>query len=179
MLEVILFGVAAGLDNLQVGSSIGLMPMQRRRLHLLALGFCICELGGAILGLLLGRAFLAQIGPLANGLASLVMLACGVVILWLAFRNEAKALPDFVNHKAVLFLLPLSLSLDNVIAGAGISFSSAPVLTSAIVVGVISAAMACSGLYLANWLRRFMPRRIEMLSGAYLCFLAVRMMIAD
>ncbi|MFZ6758457.1 manganese efflux pump MntP family protein [Undibacterium sp. Ji50W] len=179
MLEVILFGVAAGLDNLQVCSSIGLMPMQRRRLHLLALGFCICELGGAVLGLFLGQAFLAQIGPLANGLAPLVMLACGLAILWLAFRNQLKVLPDFVNHKAVLFALPISLCFDNVIAGAGISFSSTPVLASAMVIGVISAAMACSGLYLANWLRRFMPRRIEMIAGAYLCFLAVRIMIAD
>ncbi|MFZ6775433.1 manganese efflux pump MntP family protein [Undibacterium sp. Ji83W] len=179
MLEVILFGIVAGLDNLQASTSLGLLPMQRKRMHMLAMAFCACELGAAILGLFLGRGLIAMLGPVASSIAPFAMLACGVVILWLAYRSEAKGLPQFVNHPGVLLGLPLALSLDNVIAGAGVSFSSAPVLTSAIIIGVISAGMACFGLYFANWIRNFLPKRVELLAGAYMCFLAVRMMYND
>lgn len=179
MLEVILFGIVAGLDNLQASTSLGLLPMQRKRMHMLAMAFCACELAGAILGLLLGHGLTAMLGPIASSIAPFVMLACGIAILWLAYRSESKGLPEFVNHQAFLFGLPLALSLDNVIAGAGVSFSSAPVLTSAIIIGVISAGMACFGLYFANWIRNFLPKRVELLAGAYMCFLAVRMMYND
>ncbi|MFZ6657659.1 manganese efflux pump MntP family protein [Undibacterium sp. TJN19] len=179
MLAVILFGVAAGLDNLQVGSSLGLLPMQKSRLHLLAIGFAICEIGGALLGWMFGHVLIEFIGPVAPGVAPVIMLVCGLVVLMLAYRHDAENLPKFVNHKVLLLGLPVALSLDNVIAGAGISFSGLPVMTSALLIGVISAGMSCCGLYFAHWMRQFLPKRIEMLAGIYLCFLAVRMMYAD
>lgn len=179
MIEVILFGIVAGLDNLQASTSLGLLPMQRKRIHMLAMAFCVCELGGAILGLFLGQGLIAMLGPLASSVAPFAMLACGVIILCLAYRNESKGLPQFVNHQAFLFGMPLALSLDNVIAGAGVSFSSAPVFSSAVCIGVISAGMACFGLYFANWIRNFLPKRVELLAGVYMCFLAVRMIYND
>lgn len=183
MVEVVLFGLAAGLDNLQVCSSVGLLPVERQRLHWLAFGFCASEIGGALLGLLLGRSFITLIGPLASNLAPIVMLGCGAAVLWLAWRRGEQDLSRLVNHKALLFGLPLSLSLDNVIAGAGISFSSFPLLASALIIGTISASMACFGLYAGRWIRRwigrFLPERIEMVVGMYLCVLAVRMLVTD
>ncbi|MEN9864858.1 MAG: hypothetical protein RL748_448, partial [Pseudomonadota bacterium] len=74
MVEVVLFGLAAGLDNLQVCSSLGLLPVERRRLHWLALAFCLSEVGGALLGLLLGRGMISLLGPAANNLAPIAML---------------------------------------------------------------------------------------------------------
>lgn len=179
MIEVILFGIAAGLDNLQVSSSLGLLPMERRRMHLLATAFCICELGAALLGLMLGRGLISMIGPMANTLAPALTLMCGLVVLYLAYRSATKGLPDFVNRQTFLFALPVALSVDNVVAGAGVSFSGMPLLAAAVVVGVISAAMACFGLYFANWIRHFLPRRVEVLAGLYLCFFSVRMMLVD
>lgn len=176
MLEVILFGVVAGLDNLQVCSSLGLLPMERKRLHLFAMAFCLCELGGAVLGLQLGRSFINAMEPLGTMFAPAMMLLCGLAVIFLAYRNAAEGLPRFVNRRAVLFVLPVSLSVDNVVAGAGISFSSTPVLASAVAIGVISATMSCFGLYFANWVRNFLPKRVEMIAGAYMCLLAVRMM---
>jgi putative Mn2+ efflux pump MntP len=48
-----------------------------------------------------------------------------------------------------------------------------------LVIGLVSAAMSCTGLYLGDWVRRFVPKRTEVVVGAYLCVLAVRMMLAE
>lgn len=174
MIELMIFGLLAGLDNLQVSASLALLPLARRRLHLLAAAFCAGEIGGALLGLLLGRALLDAIAPVAEWLAPAAMLFCGVIVLWLALRRGEADLTRFANRRALLLGLPLSLSLDNVIAGAGIGVAGYPLLQSALIVGSLSAALACAGLYAGGWLRRFLPDRIELAVGAYLSVLAIR-----
>jgi putative Mn2+ efflux pump MntP len=174
MIELMIFGLLAGLDNLQVSASLALLPLARRRLHLLAAAFCAGEIGGALLGLLLGRALLDAIAPVAEWLAPAAMLFCGVIVLWLALRRGDADLARFANRRALLLGLPLSLSLDNVIAGAGIGVAGYPLLQSALIVGSLSAALACAGLYAGGWLRRFLPDRIELAVGAYLSVLAIR-----
>ena len=106
MFQVILFGLAAGLDNLQVCSSLGLLPIGRKRLHWLAAAFCASEIGGALLGLLLGRGFIALIGPAASWLAPTVMLCCGAAVLFLVWRREEQDLSKLINHRALLFDYP-------------------------------------------------------------------------
>ena len=174
MIELMIFGLLAGLDNLQVSASLALLPLARRRLHLLAAAFCAGEIGGALLGLLLGRALLNALAPVAEWLAPAAMLFCGVIVLWLALRRGEADLTRFANRRALLLGLPLSLSLDNVIAGAGIGVAGYPLLQSALIVGSLSAALACAGLYAGGWLRRFLPDRIELAVGAYLSVLAIR-----
>lgn len=211
MVELLIFGVLAGLDNLQVSSALSMLPLRKRRVHLLAVAFCVSEIGGALLGLLLGKALLSALAPVAGWLAPAAMLACGIAVLVLALsrdepdaealstgeapmaaqsmnarsnarsngRSNARSGTDrgmtgFSNHGALLLGLPLSLSLDNVIAGAAISFAGYPVLAAALIVGSVSAGMACAGLYAGQRLRRFLPERIEVVVGAYLCVLALR-----
>jgi putative Mn2+ efflux pump MntP len=70
--------------------------------------------------------------------------------------------------------VPVALSFDNLLAGAGISATHYPVIISALVIGLVSAAMSCIGLYLGAWVRRFLPGRMEFAVGAYLCLLAGR-----
>ena len=174
MIELMIFGVLAGLDNLQVSASLALLPLERRRVHLLAAAFCAGEIGGALLGLALGRALLAVLAPVAEWLAPTAMLLCGALVLWLALRREEADLGRLANRRALLLGLPLSLSLDNVIAGAGIGVAGYPLLLSALIVGSLSAGMACAGLYAARSIRRFLPERIELVVGAYLSVLALR-----
>lgn len=199
MAELLIFGVLAGLDNLQVSSALALLPLQKRHVHLLAAAFCVSEIGGALLGLLIGKGLLSLVSPVAGWLAPTAMLLCGIAVLILAMardepdihrlstnRMSADAMSSdatfagrtsmagFANHRALLLGLPLSLSVDNVVAGAAISFAGYPLLAAALTIGCISAAMACAGLYAGQRLRRFLPERIEVAVGAYLSVLALR-----
>ena len=104
-----------------------------------------------------------------------MMLACGIVILFYAVRGEDLA--GLVNGNKMMMGVPVALSFDNLLAGAGISSLHYPVVAAALLIGLVSAAMSCIGLYLGAWIRRFVPIRMEIAVGAYLCLLAGRALL--
>ncbi|HYW45205.1 MAG TPA: manganese efflux pump [Bryobacteraceae bacterium] len=171
---VIFFGVLAGADNLQVCSALGLLPIRGARKHVLALAFTACETMAPLAGLALGRFLLWCAGGAAARIGPFMMLACGIVILFYAVRGEDLA--GLVNGNKMIMGVPVALSFDNLLAGAGISSLHYPAVVSALVIGLVSAVMSCTGLYLGAWVRRFVPNRMEFAVGAYLCVLAGRAM---
>jgi putative Mn2+ efflux pump MntP len=172
---VLLLGVLAGLDNLQVCSSVGMLPLRRERRHLLAAAFSFCEIIAPLVGLVLGQFILSMLRPLSGKAGPIMILVCGGVVLLRALRQR-----DVNGEESrLLFGLPFSLSLDNLTVGAGISAVASPDLSPALLIGAISAAMSCAGIYFGAWLRRLVPDRMELVAGSYLCLLAVRMLMAD
>jgi putative Mn2+ efflux pump MntP len=173
---VLLLGILAGLDNLQVCSSLGLLPMGRARKQLLALAFSACETLAPLGGLLAGRLLLVTFGHAAALAGPVAVLLCGLAVIVLALRKQDVS--EVAASRGVLFGLPLSLSLDNLLAGIGLGSMHLPIVLSALIIGLTSAAMSCVGLYFGGWLRRFIPGRVEFAAGALLCALGVRMLLA-
>lgn len=173
---VFLLGVVAGLDNLQVCSSLGLLPIGRARKQLFALAFSACETLAPLAGLAIGNLLLVTLGRVAAVAGPVAVLLCGVAVIVLALRE--RDVSEVVESRSVICGLPLSLSLDNLLAGVGLGAMHLPVLLSAVIMGLISAAMSCIGLYFGSWLRRFIPGRVEFVAGALLCALGVRMLLA-
>ena len=103
------------------------------------------------------------------------MIACGVAIFLAAIRHAPEAISE-----AGVFALPISLCLDNVIAGAGLSPIGNPVWLAALCIGLMSAMMSCAGLYGAVRIRGLLGRvprlRVEMAGAAYLVVTAIRML---
>jgi putative Mn2+ efflux pump MntP len=177
---ILLFGVLAGLDNLQVCSSIALLPIERRRMHALAATFSLCEMAAPLLGLVVGRTALNLLDPRAALAGPLMTLVCGATVLICALRKEDVG--TFAGSRVMLGL-PLSLSLDNLIAGVGVSAIHYPVWPAALMIGAVSALMSCAGLYAAGFVRtrllKLFPVPLEGMVGVYLCFLAVKILLAD
>jgi manganese efflux pump family protein len=169
MLEVAAFGVLAGLDNLHVSAALGVSRPRRGRLLALAAAFAACEALMPLVGLALGGALRRAFQPL-EGAGPLVLLVCGAAILLHAVREgEAR---EVVEGRWVLGL-PLALSLDNLFAGVGLGSAGYPVLASALVVGALSGGMCVAGLLAGAWLRRRVPGRAEVWSGAFLVVVAL------
>ena len=122
-----------------------------------------------MIGILIGQLVLARIA------APVIMIGCGVALALSAFRGEREA------DVRPLFGLPVSLSLDNLAAGIGLSPLPIPAWESALAIGVVSAAMSCAGLYGAAAVRprveRFIPARAGFVVGGYLCLLSLRMLL--
>ena len=169
---VLILGLLGGADNLQATAAIGVLPLQGARKHLLAAAFITCEIAAPLAGLGSGHLFLRCAGSAAPKIGPLMMLACGIGILLCAFRQEDSS--SLLNEPKFFVGLPLVLSFDNFLIGAGISSLHYPVAISALLIGLVSAAMSCLGLYLGSWFRQFIPGRTEFAVGAYLCILAVR-----
>jgi len=171
ILTVLLFGVLAGLDNLQVCSSIGLLPMAPGRRHRLAMAFSACEMAAPIAGLAAGHAVLAVIGPYARIAAPMAMILCGIAVFIAAMREKP------VSDSPLLSGLPVSLSLDNLVAGFGIGALACPVWIAALLIGTVSAAMSCAGLYGAAAIRLRLRVPVELAVGPWMCIIAIRMLV--
>lgn len=172
---VVLFGILAGVDNLQACSAIGFLPIRRARKRHLAVAFTLFETLSPLAGLALGRFLLRCADGAAAKIGPFMMLVCGIAVLLCALRRED--LSSLVNEPKIVAGLPLALSFDNFFAGAGISSLHYPAAISALVIGLVSAAMSCIGLYLGAWTKRFLPSQVEFGAGAYLCLLAGRALL--
>lgn len=167
MLELAVFGVLAGLDNLHVSAALGVARPRGRRLWTLAAAFAACEALMPLVGLAVGGA-LRRTLPVLETVGPLVLLACGAVILWQALREDDGAAERAVDGGWMILGLPLSLSLDNLFAGVGLGSAGYPVLLSAAVVGSVSGALCLAGLFAGATVRRWLPARAEAWSGAFL-----------
>jgi putative Mn2+ efflux pump MntP len=176
-LDIVVLGLLAGLDNLQVCSALGLLDLERRRVHLLAACFGASEIFGAVAGLLLGHTLSATLSSVVHYAAPLLVLGCGMAIFSMAWRRDQAG--RMTEQPAFLCSLPFTLSLDNLVAGTAVGLSNAPLLRSAVTIGCISGGMSCLGLYSGAWVRRFLPERVDLLVGGYLCFLSMRMAMMD
>ena len=176
MLQIILLGVLAGLDNLQVAAAISMTPLTRTRRALFALAFCSCEISTPLLGLLLMHALRARYSHWLDRAAPLILLACGAVIIYLALKDDDQ-LEKLVNHKWTLVGLPLSLSFDNLLIGVSLGTFGYPLPLAALTVGSVSACMCLFGIAGGQRIRRWIPNHAEIVSGLYLIAIAAMMWI--
>jgi putative Mn2+ efflux pump MntP len=174
---VFLLGLLVGLDNLEVGAGLGLVPMRAARRWAIAGACFLCETGMPLLGLALGRRLRDLSGAWAEGIGIAVLALCGLTILTLALREEGAE--RLAEGSFALVGLPLSLSLDNLAAGLGLGSLGHPVVASALVLGGVSGSLCALGLFAGGWLRRFVPRKAELLAGLYLLGLAVFRLVRD
>ena len=177
MTAVFLLGILVGLDNLEVGAGIGLVPMRTARRVGIALSCFVCETGMPLLGLAFGHRLRALAGAWAEGIGIAVLALCGLVILVVALREEGSE--KLAEGSFALIGLPIALSFDNLAAGVGLGSLGHPVVASALVLGGVSGSLCALGLFAGGWLRRWIPRRAELLAGLYLLGLAAFRLVRE
>lgn len=174
MLRIILLGVLAGSDNLQVAAAISMAPLTRARRVAFALAFVVCEISTPLLGLLLVASLRARAGAWIDAAAPPIVVACGVVIVALALTDRER-LETFVNRRWVIAALPLSLSVDNLLIGVSLGAFGYPLPFAAATIGSVSAAMCIAGIAGGARIRRWLPAHADVLSGLYLIAIAAFM----
>ena len=170
MTALLILSILTGLDNLQVSTTLGMMEIKSSRKWRIALAFGLCEGGMPLLGLIIGKFIHGQFATIADQLSPIILGGIGLTIILLALRQKDSS--KVVDNRWTLYGLPLSLSLDNLLAGAALGALGYPVLFSALVVGSISVGMCVAGLLLGGKIRQWLPERIEMLTGSYLILIA-------
>ena len=75
--------------------------------------------------------------------------------------------------------LPLSLSLDNLIAGTTLGMIGFPILLSVTIIGVMSALLSLAGLRLGRTAVNLLRFRADLIGGVVLIFIALTFVIED
>jgi putative Mn2+ efflux pump MntP len=123
-----------------------------------------------LVGLLIGREIGESVGNVADWVGGAALGGYGLYLVISALRNPE---PDELDHPWALFGIPLTLSLDNLLAGASLGILGLSPWFSAGIFGVITAAMSLIGLQLGRAAARFIRIRSDLVSGITLIIAAV------
>lgn len=178
ILQIVLLGLLAGADNLQVAAAVSALPLTRARRTWFAVAFCVCEIATPLLGLLLMRSLHVRFEAWVDRLAPLILVACGVAIILLALKDRDE-LERIVNRKWTVAALPVSLSFDNLLIGVSLGTFGYPLALAAATIGAISASMCLLGIAGGARIRRWIPEHANVVSGLYLIVIATMMWAGD
>lgn len=177
-MKLLILGLLAGVDNLQVATALSVAPIRRGRRALLALAFAIAETASPLAGYFAAHAIRTRFGVSFDGIAPFVVIGCGIAILALALRgDDDDAVAKLVSSRWTLVGLPLSLSFDNLFIGISVGTLGYPPVLAGLVIGGTSALVCVAAVAFGAQLGRLIPRRPELVSGAALIIIATSMWI--
>ncbi|MFE4410487.1 manganese efflux pump MntP family protein [Streptomyces sp. NPDC056821] len=167
--EMLGLGFVLSLDNFRVSIALGTVPFGLKRAMQVALTFGLWDAVMPLVGLLIGR----EIGEAVGGVADVVgAVALGGYGLYLVISSLRNPEPDELDHPWALFGIPLTLSLDNLVAGASLGILGLSPWFSAPVFGLVTAVMSLIGLQLGQAAARLIRIRADLVSGVSLIIAA-------
>jgi putative Mn2+ efflux pump MntP len=168
---LLLLGFLLGIDSFRASLGLGIVNRSVARRFRIALSFGVCDGVAPLLGLAVGSAVINSLSPWTLWVGPLLLGGFGLFTFLTAGADESKD-PESTSGW-VCFGLPLTLSLDNLVAGLGLGTLGLPVLPSAAVLGLISGLMAVAGLYMGSLVGRAMRARAGQVGGAALAVVAI------
>jgi manganese efflux pump family protein len=174
VLKLILFVLPLGLDTFAVAAALGMRGLpsrQRLRVSLLMSGF---EMAMPIVGLLLGHALGRLVGGAADYLAIAVLALLGLWMIVHEDDDEGSKVAELAQGSAfVLFVLGISISLDELAIGFTIGLLHLSVWLAIVLIGVQAFLFAQIGMRLGARLNETLRERAGQLAGLALIGLAI------
>lgn len=175
MIKLLLLGFALSLDSFRVSLGLGTLTLSRMRQLQIVIAFGVCDALAPLIGLLIGKSLLEFVGPWVEHLGPLLLCAYGVYVIYIAQRYAEAGETD----RWMVLGLPLSLSLDNLVAGTTLGMLGFPMLISVVIIGAMSALFAVVGLRLGTTAVKLLPVRAELIGGVVLICIAISFVIDD
>jgi manganese efflux pump family protein len=169
MTKVALLALALGLDSFRVSAALGMGARDRNRDWQLASAFALSDAFALLLGLALGSTLSALVGEWARITTSLLLGGYALYVI----RASASSEELDTAGKWIRVGLPLTLSLDNLMAGAALGSERLPALLCALTVGAASGALSLLGLKVGDSISALLRGRGRVAGGALLLFAAV------
>ena len=168
--EVLVLGFVLSLDNFRVSIALGTVPFGLKRAMQVALTFGLWDAIMPLVGLLIGNQIGEAVGSVAELVGAVALGGYGLYLVISALRNPE---PEELDHPWALFGIPLTLSLDNLFAGASLGILGLSPWLAAAVFGIITALMSLVGLRLGRGAARLIRIRADLLGGVTLIMAAV------
>ncbi|MFI9803163.1 manganese efflux pump MntP family protein [Streptomyces sp. NPDC052301] len=167
--EILVLGFVLSLDNFRVSIALGTVPFGLKRAVQVALTFGLWDAIMPLVGLLIGHQIGESIGDVADVVGAAVLGGYGLYLVISSLRNPE---PEELDHPWALFGIPLTLSLDNLFAGASLGVLGLSPWFSAAAFGTMTAVLSLVGLQLGRAAARLVRIRSDLLSGVTLIIAA-------
>src|ERR1044071_7844584 len=177
MIKLLLLGFAWSLDSFRVSVGLGTLKLSRLRQLQIVIALGVCDAAAPLIGLLIGHSLLEFIGPWVEHIGPLLLCAYGVYVIYIAKRCAGSETGE--TDRWMVLGLPLSLSLDNLIAGTTLGMIGFPILLSVMIIGLMSSLFAFVGLRLGHTTVNLLRIRADLIGGVVLIFIALSFVIED
>jgi putative Mn2+ efflux pump MntP len=171
MLALLLVAASVGMSNFAAAIAIGVSGVDTRTRVRVGLVFGVFESGMPVVGLIIGSQVAGTLGHAARWVGAALLIAAGGYGLIGSLRGRPAALQAASGWRLVVG--GLALSLDNLVVGFALGTYHTSVLTGAVVIGVVSVAMALVGLEVGARIGRLAGDRGEQLAGVMLMSVGV------
>jgi manganese efflux pump family protein len=168
MLALLLVAAAVGLDNFAASIAIGITGVDARTRMRVGLVFGGFEAGMPVLGLAIGHDLAGTIGTAGRWAAAGLLIAVGVYGLVASLRGSSDGVGVSADKPGRLILTGFALSLDNLVVGFALGTYRVSILQGALILGLVSVALALLGLELGARIGNWAGERGEQLAGAML-----------
>jgi putative Mn2+ efflux pump MntP len=175
MATLLLLAFALSLDSFRVSLGLGALKMRPLRQVQVVLAFGLCDGLAPLVGVLIGQSLVRFVGLWTEYLGPIVLGVYGAYVVHVARRYEEKEAAEPGGW--IVLGIPLSLSLDNLIAGASLGLLGFPLLLSIAFIGGMSSLMSLAGLRLGSLAVSYLPAKAELLGGVALVVIAVTLAI--
>jgi putative Mn2+ efflux pump MntP len=177
MITLLLLGFALSLDSFRASLGLGALRLSRLRQLQIVIAFGVCDALAPLIGLLLGKSLLAYVGPWVEPIGPLLLCAYGVYVIYIGRRYAGREVGD--ADRWMVLGLPLSLSLDNLVAGATLGMVGFPLLLSVLVIGGMSSLLALLGLRLGAMAGNLLRLRSDLIGGVVLIVVALSFILQE
>lgn len=173
-LPLIALAFGLSLDNFRSAIAIGTIPFGWRRAVQIALIFGVWDAVGPLVGGLLGHLIGDFVGEWGEYIGAAALGIYGIYFVVRAIRNPEPESPEDLDHPWVtLFGMPLSLSIDNFVAGAGLGIAGFSLVVPMLTFGAMTVVMTFAGLLVGRMAAKVIRVRSDLLSGISLLGAAV------
>ncbi|MEA4862078.1 MAG: manganese efflux pump MntP family protein [Victivallaceae bacterium] len=181
---ILAFGVSLDAFSVSVSGSLSGCHRPWRNAGLAALFFGGFQILMPLAGGLLGKGFGRLLASVDHYVAFSLLVAVGGKMIWEAFfpkKEEKLECERFFNIKN-MFVMAVATSIDAAVVGASIplaGYGYVDVLVpTAIAMGIITAAMSVSGVWLGRFFGSFFSHHIGALGGIALIAIGVKILIS-
>lgn len=162
------------LDNFRTSIILGPLRLRWTRVLLVAAVFGFWDAVAPLIGLLFGNFLAEEVGEIADYIGPATLALFGLFLLVQAYRHWDSE-PDEMEESWTIFGLPLPLSIDNLVGGAGLGLLGFNPWISALVLGSMTFVLSVVGLLLGRLIARLvrLNLRYELVTGAGLLIQAI------
>ena len=174
---LLLLGFTLSLDSFRVSLGLGATKLRPIRQAQVAIAFALCDGIAPLVGLLFGQSLVQYTSAWVGHLGPIMLCAYGAYVIYMARRYAGKEARE--EGPWMVLGLPLSMSLDNLIAGASLGMLGFPLLLSVVVIGAMSGLMSLAGLWLGSQTVKYLKIETELVGGVALILIALTLALDD
>lgn len=180
ILTIIIIGIGLAMDCFAVALARGAQPgIDKIRLALVfAFVFGLFQTGMTVIGWAAGSLFIDIIAPYDHWVAFIILSVIGLKMIIKGLRDEKTEIQKSTNfqHITSILLLAVATSMDALAIGLGFAFLNMDIIIPSLIIGIIAAIFAITGVFLGTKLEKILGNKIEILGGIILLGIGIKIL---